>query len=129
MDFRQIIEQQTKEARDTSAKLYADCLARFSERAPQNLDRNWLAFLRLITTGRGAIFRKLEPVIDWSHAEVDFNRAEIVMGGCSTSERRIFDAAKALYQDEGKVDLAGLAALDTAQWEDLLDALRIYRGK
>lgn len=111
----------------TRDETYIEALGRYQRARSEEPDRNWRAFLRMLAGS--SLWERLEPVVNFKRAEVDFPAAERALVGCSGGERLVYQVARAFYEGVGPVDLCELAdRLDPGSWRALMEALTIYRG-
>jgi hypothetical protein len=105
---------------------YEDQVRAYVRTRGEDPDRNWRAFLWCATV-RPGIWEKAESFVNFARATVDFD--SMGAGYWPSGERLIMTLARALYNNEGDVDVTALASMDDDLWAAVMMAFELYRGR
>ncbi len=95
----------------------------YERRRGQAADRSWRALLYIVTADPD-LWARVAGRLDYARGRADLDGLDDVSRG----ERLLLDVARALFREEGAVDLAAVARrLDARYFAVAMEAVRLYR--
>ncbi len=108
---------------DTHVLAYRREIHAYERQRGQVADRSWRALLYIVTADPD-LWARVAGRLDYVRGRADLDGLDDVSRG----ERLVLDVARALFREEGAVDLAAVARrLDERYFAVAMEAVRLYR--